>query len=71
MSNSQKLETFLNHILVERGLSKNTIESYRRDLQSVSAALDSINLNFENAKFSDLENLLSDLRRDAYTDIPS
>ncbi len=63
MSNSQKLETFLNHILVERGLSKNTIDSYRRDLQSVIAALDSRNLNFEDAKFSDLEHLLSDLRR--------
>lgn len=63
MSNNQKLETFLNHILVERGLSRNTIESYRRDLRSLVAALDSRSLVFENAKLSDLEKFLADLRR--------
>ena len=32
MLNSAHLETFLNHLLVERGASKNTVASYRRDL---------------------------------------
>ena len=33
MVNSFNLQTFLNHCLVERGLSKNTISAYQRDLQ--------------------------------------
>lgn len=33
MVNSFHLQTFLNHCLVERGLSKNTISAYQRDLQ--------------------------------------
>ncbi len=68
MSNSQKLETFLNHILVERGLSRNTIESYRRDLLSLIGALNSRSLNFEKAEFTDLETFISDLRREGFSE---
>ncbi|MBU3691898.1 MAG: site-specific tyrosine recombinase XerD [Candidatus Nanopelagicaceae bacterium] len=32
MVNSDLLQTFLNHCLVEKGLSKNTVNAYRRDL---------------------------------------
>lgn len=32
MEDSARLESFLSHLAVERGLSKNTIEAYRRDL---------------------------------------
>ena len=32
MANSALIEIFLNHCAVERGLSKNTIAAYRRDL---------------------------------------
>jgi integrase/recombinase XerD len=38
--NNDLLQTFLNHCLVEKGLSKNTVSAYRRDLRSFIEYLD-------------------------------
>ncbi|MEY3148954.1 MAG: hypothetical protein RL029_228 [Actinomycetota bacterium] len=40
MVNNDLLQTFLNHCLVEKGLSKNTVNAYRRDLGSFLEFID-------------------------------
>ena len=47
MEDSARLESFLSHLSVERGLSKNTIEAYRRDLTSFLEFLRDLDLNLE------------------------
>jgi len=47
VENSARLQSFLSHLGVERGLSKNTIASYRRDLEKLIDFLDSKGLKIE------------------------
>ena len=68
MSNRSKLDTFLNHIAVERGLSTNTISSYRRDLQSLVNFLERKNLKLENCRHDDLEEFIADRRKSGLSD---
>lgn len=49
MEDSALLESFLSHLAVERGLSKNTLEAYRRDLRGLIDYLNSLDLNLESA----------------------
>lgn len=62
MENRVLLQSFLSHIGVERGLSKNTLAAYQRDLVKLSAFLENRNLTFTSAKRTDLVDFLSRLR---------
>ncbi|MEY3378821.1 MAG: hypothetical protein RLZZ125_398 [Actinomycetota bacterium] len=62
MENRVLLQSFLSHIGVERGLSKNTLAAYQRDLVKLSAFLENRNLTFTSAKRTDLVDFLSSLR---------
>jgi integrase/recombinase XerD len=62
VENRVLLQSFLSHIGVERGLSKNTLAAYQRDLLKLSAFLESRNLTFDSAKSADLVDFLSSLR---------
>ena len=63
MSNNTYLDTFLNHLRVERGLSLNTISSYRRDIQSLIIFLEKRNLKLDSCRTDDLEEYISDRRK--------
>ncbi|MEW5758228.1 MAG: site-specific tyrosine recombinase XerD [Candidatus Omnitrophota bacterium] len=53
------VESFLNHLSVERGLSSNTIVSYRRDLNKFSNFLKSIKINsFNNVSRRDISDFM-------------
>lgn len=62
MENRPLLQSFISHIGVERGLSKNTLSSYQRDLLKLSEFLDERELTFASAKSADLMDFLSKLR---------
>lgn len=62
MENRALLQSFISHIGVERGLSKNTLSSYQRDLLKLGEFLDERKLNFATAKSVDLIDFLSKLR---------
>lgn len=49
---------FLNYISLERGLSKNTLFAYKRDLQKYFAFLTKINKNFKDVQPDDITNFL-------------
>ena len=50
MTNQSLVEIFLNHCAVERGLSKNTVAAYRRDLSKFTKYLDEENLSISQLK---------------------
>lgn len=56
------LNNFINHILVEKGLSKNTVESYTRDLTKFFDFLEKQNILPIQATSMDIINFLSGLR---------
>ena len=58
-ANSQ-LREYLNHLIVERGLSKNTISAYRRDIERFISEGDVLDLT--KVTSSDLENFISHSR---------
>jgi integrase/recombinase XerD len=57
------IEDFLNYLSVERGLAKNTIDSYRRDLVKFTAFLDGTGLrSLDRVKRSDITDFLMNQR---------
>lgn len=64
MVNPDLLETFLNHCLVERGLSKNTVNAYRRDLLSFVQFLKDSKAEIEEANSDLVAKFVAKLRTD-------
>ena len=62
MANSALIEIFLNHCAVERGLSKNTIAAYRRDLNKFDEFLIGKNEDVTTAQSADITEFLQGLR---------
>lgn len=62
MANSALIEIFLNHCAVERGLSKNTIAAYRRDLNKFYDFLIGKNQDVTTAQSADITEFLQGLR---------
>lgn len=56
------VERFLNYLTVEKGLSANTLEAYRRDIQKFQNHLDSIGKKVTDFKRSDLTSFLTHIR---------
>jgi integrase/recombinase XerD len=60
--NSDLLQTFLNHCLVERGLSKNTVNAYRRDLTGFVEFLLKSKVDIEDVDAESVSKFVSELR---------
>ena len=59
MENSARLQSFLSHLGVEKGLSGNTLSSYRRDLQKLLEFLDSRNISFDSVQVEELREFIT------------
>ncbi|HEX9736936.1 MAG TPA: site-specific tyrosine recombinase XerD [Thermoanaerobaculia bacterium] len=57
------VETWLDALAAERGLARNTVEAYRRDLTRLGKDLDEKGVDLEQARAPDLQLHLRDLRR--------
>lgn len=62
MVSSDSLQTFLNHCLVEKGLSKNTVNAYRRDLGSFVVFLEEAGTAIEYVNSDTVSAFVSQLR---------
>ena len=60
--NKDVLSDFLDYLLIERGLSKNTVEAYKNDLSKYIAFLDKKKLSVEKSDQSIVRNYLSSLK---------
>ena len=58
---SAEVDEFLDHLIVERGLSVNTVNSYRRDLAKFQHFLDACNLDIGQVKEADIAAFLATL----------
>lgn len=58
----QQIEDFINYILIEKGLSKNTAIAYRTDLKTFFKYLEDKNLSFETVQHSQLTDFLWNLK---------
>jgi integrase/recombinase XerD len=55
------IATYLDHLRIERGLSRNSVESYSRDLLKFAAYLSERNMNFDSIDESDISTLIGTL----------
>ena len=55
------IATYLDHLRIERGLSRNSVESYSRDLLKFSSYLSEHNQNFDSISESDISTLIGTL----------
>jgi integrase/recombinase XerD len=60
--NKELLQIFLNHCAIERGLSKNSVNAYRRDLEKFLTFLESRNLKLDKVQLDDLFEFTKTLR---------
>lgn len=61
MTKQSVLEKYKRYLLLEKKLSKNTIDAYLADLQKLMTYIDSANLSLSEIKLSHLEEFLSEL----------
>ena len=59
----KQIETFLSHLSIEKGASKNTIAAYRRDIKSFEDFLTRQEKNLEVAVQRDIQDFLTSLRK--------
>lgn len=62
MENSARLNSFLSHLSVERGLSPNTISSYKRDLEKLLEFLSRLGISLSTANSDQLRDFISSQR---------
>lgn len=62
MTNSELVDDYLDYILVERGLSENTLDAYSVDLSKFLNYLEVNNLNLKEIKRKDIDNFILDLK---------
>lgn len=61
------IELFIEHLIIERGLSANTIEAYRHDLESAAEYLGNTGIkSWAQCSYDDLLDVLDDLRSCGY-----
>jgi integrase/recombinase XerD len=60
--NKELLQIFLNHCAIERGLSKNSVNAYRRDLEKFLTFLESRSLQLDKVQLDDLFEFTKTLR---------
>src|SRR3972149_5354411 len=59
----QFIDSFLTYLIVVKGLSKNTVESYQRDIQKLSLFFEKKGIsNIEQAEYKHILDFLSDLK---------
>jgi integrase/recombinase XerD len=58
---SVAIATYLDHLRIERGLSVNSVESYKRDLGKFSALLEKMGLAFDDLSEADISSLIGEL----------
>ena len=63
------IKNFLNDLIVEKGYSKNTIISYKNDLENFSKYLDSIKLNYKTVSYENLKKYILFLDEKKYTEV--
>jgi len=68
VTNESLIEIFLNHCAVERGLSKNTIAAYRRDLGKFNDFLKASRLQINELNATNIYEFLAELRRSGLSD---
>ena len=68
MTNHDLIEIFLNHCAVERGLSKNSVAAYRRDLTKFSDYLQSQSLTLQGISSSGITDFILHLRKSGLGD---
>jgi len=62
VASDSSIEIFLSHLSVERGMSKNTLQSYRRDLHSFQEFLSLRDRSISSAETADVEAFISSLK---------
>ena len=68
MDNRALIEEFLNYLRVERGLSANTLEAYRRDLQKLAAFAAKREKEIATIEREDLRNLMMQMKQEGLDD---
>ena len=68
MTNESLIEIFLNHCAVERGLSKNTIAAYRRDLGKFNDFLRASRLEIKELNATNIYEFSAELRKSGLSD---
>lgn len=68
MVNSSQLQIFLNHCLVERGLSKNTVNAYQRDLRKFEQFLEGKEVDLTKVESEDIYQFITFLRQSNLSD---
>jgi integrase/recombinase XerD len=63
VAKAQHVQIFLNHCSVERGLSKNTVNAYRRDLSKLIEFMEEKNLSMEEIRSNHISEFVGELRK--------